>query len=189
MVDYLAPLRARARPAAAVDRDAPARIHSGGARRPHASGRDHRADVDPGRSQRSPRRRSATRRSGSTTSGPASTCRSGSPSCSTRIRPRARCCSRSTGSSPGARRRRRATAARSSSSRAPSRRSTEPASGRFGLGGSKVAELGEGDAAALLAQTLPALRGALLADADGVVLEVDRSPEAVAFASRCAHPR
>src|SRR2546430_14270375 len=56
------------------------------------------------------------------------------------------------------------------------------ANGRFGLGGNKVAELGEGDAEALLARTLPVLRGALLADADGVVLEVDRTPEAVAFA-------
>jgi rhamnulose-1-phosphate aldolase/alcohol dehydrogenase len=57
-------------------------------------------------------------------------------------------------------------------------------SGRFGLGGPKVAELGDDEAAAaLLASSLPALRGALLADADGVVLEVDRSPEAVAFAS------
>ncbi len=54
---------------------------------------------------------------------------------------------------------------------------------RFGLGGAKVAVLGEGDARALLSQTLPALRGALLADADGVVLEVDQSPEAVAFTS------
>ena len=42
---------------------------------------------------------------------------------------------------------------------------------------------------ALLADALPALRGALLADADGVVLEVDRSPEAVAFASSSARPR
>ena len=32
------------------------------------------------------------------------------------------------------------------------------------------------------------LRGALLADADGVVLEVDRSPEAVAFASSVRAP-
>jgi len=54
---------------------------------------------------------------------------------------------------------------------------------RFGLGGQKVTELGDDDAQALLAQALPALRGALLADADGVILEVDRSPEAVAFAS------
>src|SRR5207249_1276881 len=39
-----------------------------------------------------------------------------------------------------------------------------------------------------LAATLPALRGALLADADGVVLDVDRSPEAVAFASSVDAP-
>src|SRR6185437_3156833 len=55
-------------------------------------------------------------------------------------------------------------------------------SGRFGMGGGRTAELGEDEADALLAQALPALRGALLADTPGVVLEVDRSPEAVAFA-------
>ena len=55
--------------------------------------------------------------------------------------------------------------------------------GRFGLGGRASPELGESECLALLAQTLPALRGSLLADADGVVLEVDRSPAAVAFAS------
>jgi rhamnulose-1-phosphate aldolase/alcohol dehydrogenase len=55
--------------------------------------------------------------------------------------------------------------------------------GRFGLGGRASAELGESECLALLAQTLPALRGSLLADAEGVVLEVDRSPAAVAFAS------
>jgi rhamnulose-1-phosphate aldolase/alcohol dehydrogenase len=57
------------------------------------------------------------------------------------------------------------------------------ARGRFGLGGQRVAELGEGTAKALLSHSLPALRGALLADAQGLVLEVDRSPEAIAFAS------
>jgi rhamnulose-1-phosphate aldolase/alcohol dehydrogenase len=57
------------------------------------------------------------------------------------------------------------------------------AHGHFGLGGRKAAELGQEAADSLLAQTLPALRGALLADANGVVLEVDRSPEAVEFAS------
>jgi rhamnulose-1-phosphate aldolase/alcohol dehydrogenase len=57
------------------------------------------------------------------------------------------------------------------------------AEGRFGLGGRKIAELGDADCVALLREALPALRGALLADAQGVVLEVDRSPEAVAFAS------
>ena len=62
------------------------------------------------------------------------------------------------------------------------------ANGQFGLGGTKVRELGEGDAEALLVRALPALRGALLADADGVVLEVDRSPEAVAFASSVRAP-
>jgi rhamnulose-1-phosphate aldolase/alcohol dehydrogenase len=59
--------------------------------------------------------------------------------------------------------------------------------GRFGLGGPKVAECEE-EAELLLAGSLPALRGALLADADGVVLEVDRSPEAIAFASSANGP-
>ena len=58
----------------------------------------------------------------------------------------------------------------------------------FGLGGRQVAELGEADAASLLSLSLPALRGALAADADGVVLEVDRSAEAVAFASSARAP-
>ena len=57
------------------------------------------------------------------------------------------------------------------------------ANGRFGLGGSKVAELDEEEQSSLLAGALPALRGALLKDAEGVVLEIDRSPTAVAFAS------
>jgi rhamnulose-1-phosphate aldolase/alcohol dehydrogenase len=60
--------------------------------------------------------------------------------------------------------------------------------GRFGLGGPKVAECGEQDAQFLLLASLPALRGALLADTDSVVLEVDRSPEAVAFASSVRGP-
>ncbi|MEP6811432.1 MAG: bifunctional rhamnulose-1-phosphate aldolase/short-chain dehydrogenase [Actinomycetota bacterium] len=62
------------------------------------------------------------------------------------------------------------------------------ANGRFGLGGTKVAESGDGDAEALLVRALPVLRGALLADADGVILEVDRSPEAIAFASSVRAP-
>jgi rhamnulose-1-phosphate aldolase/alcohol dehydrogenase len=60
--------------------------------------------------------------------------------------------------------------------------------GRFGLGGPRVTELSDEEVKPLLARTLPALRGALLADADGVVLEVDRSPEAVAFASSTRAP-
>ena len=60
--------------------------------------------------------------------------------------------------------------------------------GRFGLGGPARAELEEASVEALLARSLPALRGALLADADGVILEVDRSPEAVAFASSVRAP-
>ena len=41
----------------------------------------------------------------------------------------------------------------------------------------------DGSSRALLLAALPVLRGALLADATGSILEVDRSPEAVAFAS------
>jgi rhamnulose-1-phosphate aldolase/alcohol dehydrogenase len=63
------------------------------------------------------------------------------------------------------------------------------ANGRFGLGGPKVAELRDGDEqTSLLADALPALRGALLQDTDGAVLEVDRSPAAVAFASSVRAP-
>ncbi|HZT16224.1 MAG TPA: bifunctional rhamnulose-1-phosphate aldolase/short-chain dehydrogenase [Gaiellaceae bacterium] len=64
----------------------------------------------------------------------------------------------------------------------------EAAGGRFGLGGPRVSPLDDDEAEALLERSLPALRGALLADADGVVLEVDRSPEAVAFASAARTP-
>jgi rhamnulose-1-phosphate aldolase/alcohol dehydrogenase len=62
------------------------------------------------------------------------------------------------------------------------------ARGGFGLGGRRVAELGDGDAHALLAQSLPALRGALMADTGRLVLEVDQSPESVAFASSVRAP-
>ena len=57
------------------------------------------------------------------------------------------------------------------------------ANGQLGLGGAAVRVLDDAEADDVLATALPALRGALLADADGVVLEVDRSEEAVAFAS------
>ena len=60
--------------------------------------------------------------------------------------------------------------------------------GRFGLGGPARSELEEGGARSLLAHSLPALRGALLADTDGVILEVDRSPEAIAFATSVRAP-
>ena len=62
------------------------------------------------------------------------------------------------------------------------------ARGRFGLGGQRVAELGDEAVQVLLSQSLPALRGALMADTDGLVLEVDRSPEALAFASSVRAP-
>jgi rhamnulose-1-phosphate aldolase/alcohol dehydrogenase len=62
------------------------------------------------------------------------------------------------------------------------------ARGRFGLGGQRVAKLGEGSAHTLLSQSLPVLRGALMADTDGLVIEIDESPEAVAFASSVRAP-
>jgi rhamnulose-1-phosphate aldolase/alcohol dehydrogenase len=58
----------------------------------------------------------------------------------------------------------------------------DAAGGRFGLGGQRTPPAGK-RLASLLLGSLPALRGALLEDASGVILEVDRSPEAVAFAS------
>ena len=62
------------------------------------------------------------------------------------------------------------------------------ARGRFGLGGQPVAELGVRSARAFLSHSLPALRGALLADTERLVLEVDQSPEAIAFASSARAP-
>jgi rhamnulose-1-phosphate aldolase/alcohol dehydrogenase len=64
----------------------------------------------------------------------------------------------------------------------------EAARGRFALGGPRVSTPSDSEAEDLLAGALPALRGALLADADGVVVDVDRSPEAVAFASAARTP-
>jgi rhamnulose-1-phosphate aldolase/alcohol dehydrogenase len=55
--------------------------------------------------------------------------------------------------------------------------------GRFGLGGSRVRALEDENATAVLYGALPSLRGALLAEGSPLVLRVDRSPEAVAFAS------
>jgi rhamnulose-1-phosphate aldolase/alcohol dehydrogenase len=62
------------------------------------------------------------------------------------------------------------------------------AGGRFDLGGPKVRAPVNAEAEDLLAAVLPALRGALLADTDGLVLEVDRSPASVAFASSVRGP-
>ena len=75
-------------------------------------------------------------------------------------------------------------ARRSSSSRARPQRDRP----RRGAAGSAWAARGSRSSADedatrfSLAGRCPSLRGALLADADGVILEVDRSPEAVAFA-------
>lgn len=60
--------------------------------------------------------------------------------------------------------------------------------GRFGLGGGKVRPAARDHADDLLAAVLPALRGELLADASAVVLEVDRSAEAIAFSSSARAP-
>ncbi len=60
--------------------------------------------------------------------------------------------------------------------------------GRFGLGGAKVAPLEQDAAEELLKATLPALRGALLEDTGQMILQVDRSPEAVEFASSMRAP-
>jgi rhamnulose-1-phosphate aldolase/alcohol dehydrogenase len=55
--------------------------------------------------------------------------------------------------------------------------------GRFGLGGPRVDAVGDDEADRLLTAALPVLRGELLADTSNVILEVDRSAGAVAFAS------
>jgi rhamnulose-1-phosphate aldolase/alcohol dehydrogenase len=60
--------------------------------------------------------------------------------------------------------------------------------GRFGLGGPRVQPASDEEAERLLLEALPVLRGELLADAHGAILEVDRSPEAVAFASSARAP-
>ena len=61
-------------------------------------------------------------------------------------------------------------------------------SGRFGLGGAKVATVADAEVEGLLAESLPKLRGVLLEETDGIVLQVDRSDEAVAFASSVRAP-
>ena len=60
--------------------------------------------------------------------------------------------------------------------------------GRFGLGGAKVDAVPDDEADRVLTAALPVLRGELLADTSSVILEVDRSPEAVAFASSARAP-
>ncbi len=60
---------------------------------------------------------------------------------------------------------------------------SELSAGDVILGGEAVSPVSEKAADALLAVALPALRGAVLADRRGVVLEVDRSDEARLFAS------
>ena len=68
-------------------------------------------------------------------------------------------------------------------------RAIDGARDRFGLGGRQGRRArGRERRSTCSRQSLPALRGALLADADGLVLEVDRSPEAIAFASSVRAP-
>ena len=139
-------------------------------------------------------RRGGVRRRGRLARLPAARLRHVAPdraSCSRSNPRRAPCCSTKHGLVTwGETRRGELPRARSSSSPAPRERDRRgPATGGFGLGGRD----GRGSSrttrpSALLAAALPALRGALLADADGVVLEVDRSPEAVAFASSARAP-
>jgi rhamnulose-1-phosphate aldolase/alcohol dehydrogenase len=58
----------------------------------------------------------------------------------------------------------------------------------FGLGGQAVAPLSDDEAEEVLARALPALRGALADDGRSLVLEVDRSAQAVQFASSARAP-
>ncbi len=189
MVDYLLRSAVRPGPAAAVDRDAAARVRPGAARRPHAPRRGDRADLDAATAASSPRRRSATRRSGSTTSGPASTCRGGSPML-LEENPTARAVLLEkhglvtwgeTGEESYA-------ATIEFVSRA-AHAIDEAAGAASGWGAGRPRSSRTRRSHRFSSQSLPALRGALLADADGVVLEVDRSPEAVAFASAARTPR
>ena len=185
---YLLRSRGATRPATAVDRDAAACIRPGRARRPHAPGRRHRADLDAGR------RRLADETFGDEAvwldyQRPGFDMSRGLRSCSRRTPAPAPCCSSKHGlvtwGDTGEESYRR----RSSSSPEPPRRSTEHGRRpiRSGRPQGRGAH-GRRKLSALLRESLPALRGALLADTDGVVLEVDRSPEAVAFASSARAP-
>ena len=58
----------------------------------------------------------------------------------------------------------------------------------YGLGGPRVRAVSDTDADDLLAQALPSLRGALMDAGSALVLAVDRSPKAVAFASAARTP-
>ena len=60
--------------------------------------------------------------------------------------------------------------------------------GRFGLGGARVRALEDRNAETVLYGSLPELRGALVDEGGAVVLRVDRSPEAIAFASSARGP-
>ena len=105
-------------------------------------------------------------------------------------RARAPCCSRSTASSRGARRRGELPRRRSSSSARPPRAIDAAGATAASAWAARRSRSSREERAAAPSSraSLPALRGALLADADGVVLEVDRSPAAVAFASSVRAP-
>ena len=106
-----------ARPATAVDRDAAARVHPGRARRPHASRRGHRADLDARRARAG---RGGVRRRGRLARLPAAGLRhvpAHRPAARGATPRRAPSCSSGTASSPGVDTARRATTRRSSSSR------------------------------------------------------------------------
>ena len=184
MVDYLLRCGAAAGSAAAVDRDAAARVRPGAARRPHTPGRGDRADLHPD----GPRaRRRGIRRRGRLARLPAPRLRHvaadrGAPRGATRgaRRPARAARPRHLG------RDRRRELPRHARVRRPRGRGhrRRPATAASGSAAARSRSSTTATRRRLLARSaLPALRGALLADADGVVLEVDRSPEAVAFAS------
>ena len=187
MVAYLVRCGPLARPAAAVDRDAAARVRARGARRPHAPGRGDRAHVHARTGAGSRRRRSATRRSGSTTSGPGF-------DMSKRIaelleeNPRARAVLLA----------KHGLVTWGETSEEESYRATLEFVGRAAARSRAPAPAASGSAARRCGRcgTTPRAssprrsrsRGAAARRRRGVVLEVDRSPEAVAFASSVRAP-
>ena len=157
------------------------------ARRPHAPRRRHRAHLLAARPRARRARRSATRRCGSTTSAPASTCRGGSPSCSRQHPQATRGAARpSTGSSRGARP--RATSLPQHASRSVARAAealAQAGDGRLGLGGPRVRAASRAPTPTSCSRPrCPRCAAPCSRTPTASVLEVDRSPEAVAFASR-----
>ena len=116
---------------------------SGAARRPHAPRRGDRAHVDAATGARSPRRHSATRWSGSTTSDPASTCRDDRDAARASTQRTRRPAREARARHLGRRRARRATRRRSRFVSRAARGDRRGRRGRFGLGGRHVAEPGD----------------------------------------------